>query len=62
MDDTANKTHYSHITEDALMLSMMKQKPPAPVRCPTCNRRVKYNGLADHMRVVHPSPVLKEGA
>ena len=51
----ANKTHYSHITSDAAMLSMIPPKPVATVRCPTCNRRVKHNGLADHVRVMHPA-------
>lgn len=26
---------------------------PAKVSCPTCRKRVKANGLADHMRDVH---------
>lgn len=26
---------------------------PMKVKCPTCGKKVKHNGLADHTRVVH---------
>jgi len=30
-----------------------KPQPIAKVSCPTCKKRVKHNGLADHMRDAH---------
>lgn len=30
-----------------------KPQPIAKVKCPTCGKKVKHNGLADHQRDVH---------
>ncbi len=37
-----------------------KPQPIAKVRYPTCNKKVKHNGLADHQRDAHKSAVNEE--
>lgn len=37
-----------------------KSQPIAKVKCPICKRKVKHNGLADHMRDAHTKRLTDE--
>lgn len=38
---------------DRTPVKVPKPQPIAKVKCPVCKRKVKHNGLADHMRDAH---------